>query len=1147
MKMILRNVKLNYRHWMLHSVWVILLLIAGSSKVHAQSNITQIYTNYGGWWSSGTGSNMNPKRTDDSNILLGFVVNGETYATGVDNALLSDKGVTYHPDAEYEAFPIEKVIVDGGSYVGVPYKWGGIPQLGGGTKTGYYTLPEKAPTYYLTDGTSGLELGTAVFNIKAGFNSEYVIQTINPAEIGAATTPPDIIVTQMGTPGLSDIFKFVDVNGSTVGVEVTVTLGNAPSVGQSLWAFFSPETFLYSNPQPGSNTPENNYRDIRMIVFDLEDFGLTSSNINQVVKFVHVLGGQSDPAFVGAYNKNAFSFVTADLGVEKTVNKSDPVLQNEEVEFTVKVTNYGPDHATNVSVTDKLPDGYTYVSSTPEGGTSYNPTTGQWSIGALNYGDSVTLRIVATVNGTGNLLNKAVIEKGLESDPDILNNTSSAAVVLGGRSIELLKSGVYVDTNGDNTVNVGDHISYTFTVTNTGSVNLTNVIIDDPLLGINALPVSPSTLSPTGTAGSTGTVTRSYALKQSDIDAQKVVNTATVTGKDPSGNDITDTAETETLLPVPDPDYWMGGTPGKENEWNEPANWTNNRVPAMGQDVEFATVDNYGTAAVEDLYLDDLDQDNSGGRIIGNLINNSDKDLVITTGNQLTINGKVEDKTQQSGGSFGTGTIVVKSTHISTNENEPTGTLIINPDENPDGVHAIVEFYNKAYDCADCGFYTRSWQYFGIPVEESGTTPAPLPFTSAEEVNEWSEPTNGNKWIDPVTPLTAFTGYEITRNETTEPDPTNAVHRFEGMLNIGNAAVGLTRTAVVNYSGVNLVGNSYTAAIPISPAALTFPTGVAATVYLFNTGTRDQWRKLNGTDINQDGYRSGQYLAVPVNLGGQNNFPDRIPSMHAFMVLAESGSGGNLGIDYSKLVKNTTVNRGNGEQIVTRSAGNETKAAVESTIPSLVMDVIGKESADRVWIFAKAGTSYGFDNGWDGRKMSESGIAQLYVADDAGEERFQVAAVPGLDNLQLGFEADADGTYTIEFALSDHWTTEEIYLHDLATGTQERVMNGGSYTFEAKKGDSGSRFRLSSSGNGIPGNDESEKVTVNATGDGKIVISNNGSRDCTAFVSDTGGKHLQQLEVRAGDEQVVENITRGIYIVRLQNAVVNDVRRVVVE
>lgn len=593
--------------------------------------------------------------------------------------------------------------------------------------------------------------------------------------------------------------------------------------------------------------------------------------------------------------------------------------------------------------------------------------------------------------------------------------------------------------------------------------------------------------------------------------------------------------------------YWMGGTTGRENEWSVPTNWTDNKVPSMGQDVIFATVDNYGAAAVADLYLDDLNQDNSGGRIIGKLINNSDKDLIITTGNQLTINGEVEGKTEQSDGSFGTGTIVVRSTNIDTNENEPTGTLIINPDVNSNGVQAIVEFYNKAYDCADCGFYTRSWQYFGIPVKESGTTPAPSPFTSAEEVNEWSEPINGNKWIDPATPLTAFTGYEITRNETTEPDHTNAIHRFEGMLNIGDASVGLTRTADVNYSGVNLVGNSYTAAIPISATALTFPTGVEETVYLFNTGTRDQWRKLNGTAINQAGYRSGQYLAVPVNLGGQNGFPDRIPSMHAFMVLAESGSGGNLGIDYSKLVKNTTVNRGNGEQIVTRSAGSERAAAVESTIPSLVMDVIGEESADRVWIFAKEGTSYGFDNGWDGRKMSESGIAQLYVADDAGEERFQVAAVPGLDNLQLGFEADADGKYTIEFALSDHWTTEEIYLHDLATGTQERVMNGGSYTFEAKKGDLGSRFRLSYSGDGIPGGDESAKITVNATGDGRIAISNNSNRDCTVFVSDTAGKLVQKLEVRSGNEQVLENITSGIYIVRLQNAGINDVRKVLVE
>ncbi len=589
--------------------------------------------------------------------------------------------------------------------------------------------------------------------------------------------------------------------------------------------------------------------------------------------------------------------------------------------------------------------------------------------------------------------------------------------------------------------------------------------------------------------------------------------------------------------------YWMGGTTGQENEWRIPSNWTDNKVPAEGQDVEFATVDNYGTAAVDDLHLDDLDQSSSGGRIIGRLINNSNKDLVITTGNQLTINGQVVAKTQQSDGSFGTGTIVVKSTNITTNENEPTGTLIVNKDENPDGVQAIVEFYNQAYDCEECGFYTRSWQYFGIPVKESGTTAEPLPFTSVEEVNEWSEPANGDKWITPNMPLTAFTGYEITRNQTTEPDYDNAVHRFEGLLNIGSVTVGLTRTATVNYPGANLVGNSYTAAIPISGDALTFPAGVEETVYLFNTGTRDQWRKLNGTAIN--GYRSGQYLAVPVDLGGQDDFPDRIPSMHAFMVLAQSGSGGNLGIDYSKLVKNTTVNRGNGEQIVTRSANNKGTTTAKSTIPSLVMDVIGEQSADRVWIFTKAGTTRGFDNGWDGRKMSETGIIQLYVADDADKEHFQVATVPGLDDLSLGFTADTDGKYTIEFALSDHWTTEEIYLNDLATGTQTRVKNGGSYTFEAKKGDSGTRFSVSSSGD-IPADDEAAKITVTATDDSKIAINNKSDNNCSVFISNTAGKILQRLEVGAGNEQVVEDISSGTYVVRLQNAVVNDARKVVV-
>ncbi|KGN91542.1 hypothetical protein HQ46_00970, partial [Porphyromonas gulae] len=77
--------------------------------------------------------------------------------------------------------------------------------------------------------------------------------------------------------------------------------------------------------------------------------------------------------------------------------------------------------------------------------------------------------------------------------------------------------------------------------------------------------------------------------------------------------------------------YWIGGTVGKPNEWKEPNNWTNNSVPDAAEDVEFATEVNNPTdpnnpksgPAKENLHLDDLSQNGTAGRVIGNLINDS--------------------------------------------------------------------------------------------------------------------------------------------------------------------------------------------------------------------------------------------------------------------------------------------------------------------------------------------------------------------------------------------------------------------------------------------------------------------------------------------------------------------------------------------
>ncbi len=209
------------------------------------------------------------------------------------------------------------------------------------------------------------------------------------------------------------------------------------------------------------------------------------------------------------------------------------------------------------------------------------------------------------------------------------------------------------------------------------------------------------------------------------------------------------------------------------------------------------------------------------------------------------------------------------------------------------------------------------------------------------------------------------------------------------------------------------------------------------------------------------------------------------------------------------------------------------------------MDVIAEESADRVWIFTKEGTTHSFDNGWDGRKMTESDIAQLYVV-GADESLLQVATVPTINNVTLGFEADNDGKYTLEFSLSEQMSNIEIYLNDIANDVSIRVRNGSSYTFEAKKGNASTRFSLSSTGNLRTIGDEA-LIEVEPTSDGKILIRNGSNNSCTAFISNHQGALVQRVEVEANNEKEIIGVTAGTYVVRLQNAEVNDARRITVE
>jgi uncharacterized repeat protein (TIGR01451 family) len=120
----------------------------------------------------------------------------------------------------------------------------------------------------------------------------------------------------------------------------------------------------------------------------------------------------------------------ADLRLSKTADVSNPRV-GEQVVFTVTLTNDGPDAATNVAVTDLLPSGLTFVSSNPSAG-SYNSTSGVWTVGTVNNGQSVTLTITATANSLGATNNVAQVTASDQFDPESTDNQATSTVT-GGR------------------------------------------------------------------------------------------------------------------------------------------------------------------------------------------------------------------------------------------------------------------------------------------------------------------------------------------------------------------------------------------------------------------------------------------------------------------------------------------------------------------------------------------------------------------------------------------------------------------------------------------------------------------------------------------------------------------------------------------
>jgi gliding motility-associated-like protein/uncharacterized repeat protein (TIGR01451 family) len=117
----------------------------------------------------------------------------------------------------------------------------------------------------------------------------------------------------------------------------------------------------------------------------------------------------------------------ADLRMSKTVNIVTPNI-NENVIFTITVTNDGGAGFTELIISEVLPDGYEFVSVTVSAGT-YDVATGVWTIPVIAAGQELVMEIEATVLFGGNYENTAFILNSVPLDRDFTNNRATATLV----------------------------------------------------------------------------------------------------------------------------------------------------------------------------------------------------------------------------------------------------------------------------------------------------------------------------------------------------------------------------------------------------------------------------------------------------------------------------------------------------------------------------------------------------------------------------------------------------------------------------------------------------------------------------------------------------------------------------------------------
>ena len=362
-----------------------------------------------------------------------------------------------------------------------------------------------------------------------------------------------------------------------------------------------------------------------------------------------------------------------------------------------------------------------------------------------------------------------------------------------------------------------------------------------------------------------------------------------------------------------------------------------------------------------------------------------------------------------------------------------------------DELQATVEYYSLGTDATGA---KPVWQYMGIPITNG---PMAIDQYHAAWMCSWESEGNVSSnwvWVENEDRIVPFKGYCITQQASKKYIHTGALctpNRKEFPLYYFTSEDG---------PGFNMFANSWVAPIDIAKLRAEDFDGAEPTIYIYNTGTREQYEGGGDPSTTGKNTGAGQFNAVPVNSAPyMSGALTKIPTMQGFFVQATRE--GTLTLDYDRICFNSTDYTTTAETM--RAPRRATKEAVEEQIVPEVMrvDVSSARFGDRVYILSHPEFSEAFDLGWDGTKQEgDENVPMLaYVQ---GNKLLAVAAIETPEGQYLSFRAGEDSIYTFTF----DYEGETIYLYDRLADEAAEIRTGNTYTFRATNKTAAERFLI---------------------------------------------------------------------------------------